>query len=369
MFRFNLHIALIFLGFTLVEVFGPVYFYQMGIPLPYITLYWSVFFALRLIFRPVALWLSERFPIKLLFIGSVIGFAFRYLLYGMVTGPTFLLFVLLITESLTSAFYWLFYHVCFARLLDRMRVGRSVAWRDASIAAVRMVAPLVTAGGIELFGFGSTFLIATLVTLLGVLPLLSLYFDQTEERSFSSTGLLSGDLTGGWLYFFSSISSYGGDFLWRITLFLHIGNNYGFGGLVSLAIAFQVVGTFFVGHRFDVGKGVQHVRLGIALLLLAVLGRGLLTLTVSMAVSLDFLIAVGTTFLGPYVNAMVYRRSKESNNILNFQFITESGWDVGGIISLLFATLLLGSGLPVQLCCLLGIPGYLGLWFMLSRVR
>ncbi|MGA1192719.1 MAG: hypothetical protein ACO3XO_10615 [Bdellovibrionota bacterium] len=138
---------------------------------------------------------------------------------------------------------------------------------------------------------------------------------------------------------------------------------------MSLAIAFQIVGTFFVGHRFDVGKGMRQVRVGIALLLLAILGRGLLTLTVPMAVSLDFLIAVGTTFLGPYVNAMVYKRSKDSTNILTFQFLTESGWDLGGIVSLLCATLLLGFGVPLQLCCLLSIPGYLGLWFMLSRVR
>ena len=165
------------------------------------------------------------------------------------------------------------------------------------------------------------------------------------------------------------MNSYGNDFLWRIALFLHIGNNYGYGGIVSLAIAFQIVGTFFVGHRFDVGKGIRPVQAGLVLLICAICGRALLPLTVPMAVALDFLIAVGTTFLGPYVNSMVYKRSKDSKNVLAFQFLTESGWDMGGIVSLLLATLFIGLGVPVQMCCLLGIPGFIGLWFVLSRVR
>jgi MFS family permease len=369
MFRFNLHIALIFLGFTFVEVFGPVYFYQIGIPLPYITLYWSGFYLLRLITRPIALLLSMRFSLQQLLIGSAIGYSCRYLLYGMIQGTTPMLVALLVVESLTSAVYWLFYHVSFSCILEQQRVGRAVAWRDSAFIVVRILVPLGAALCIELLGYQNTFYITTVITLLGVLPLLSPQFSWIQRQSFSIKKLFSTDLSGGWLFLCSSFSAYGNDFLWRIALFLHIGNNYGFGGVVSLAIIFQIAGTFFIGHRFDLGKGIRHVQVGIVILVLAICGRALLTLTVPMAVALDFLMAIGTTFLGPYVNAMVYKRSKDSNDILTFQFLSESGWDVGAIISLLLATLLLGLGVPVQLCCLLGIPGYLGLWFMLSRVR
>jgi len=73
------------------------------------------------------------------------------------------------------------------------------------------------------------------------------------------------------------------------------------------------------------------------------------------------------TLFNPYIGALSYNRGKKSGNPRMYQFLAESGWDLGAMGALFSASALLYCGSALRPLLLLAIPGLIGL-FVVSRV-
>jgi MFS family permease len=369
MLSVNLHFFLLFLAFGFAESFGPVYFYKMGLDVSDIAVYWALFFVIRISIRPIIIRLCHKFDLKSVFCTSIILFSGRYLFYSFVQEPGPLMVGLLLYESITSTLYWVIYHSYFAAIASSEKAGVQVATRDMMLLLARLISPFLMSLCLDEFGFGSTFLMAAIVSVSSVLPLIMKPMKEMHIKDFSWKKAMVVDKSGAFLYGVTGIHEYSHLFLWRIALFLQVGSYVGFGALLSLAILFQIIGNFVVGKHFDRSKDTKLPAIGLGIMSLALIGRATISTSIPIILALDILSVLGGVLYGPYISAINYQRSKSSGSTLMFQFWSETGWDFGCIITLSIGAALLSLGAPVKTVMLLGLAGLLGMQMVIKRYR
>lgn len=367
MLRLNLHFIFLFFSFGFVDYFGPAYLYKMGYALDQITAYWLLFFVLRLLSRPRLLGIIHFLGIKRSFILAIALFSCRYLFYANLETHPNIIVVLLFFEAITSTFYWLLYHSTFAFLSSGIKTGGEVAWREVAIQAGKVLSPIVGASIIQFAGFYYAFILASVISVISLIPILKLPLNQFSIPALDWRQLLKSDRGGFWIYAASGLHEYGHNFIWKIVLFLYLGSYLSYGSLLSLAVAFQIAGTFFMGQRFDKGKGRTSVILGLACMLTALLSRATQPLSITFIIFLDLIMMLATVLANPFIAATCYSRSKRSGNPLWFQFLAESGWDMGVILALASSTVLLKLGIDLRDTILCGAFGVLGIALALRR--
>ncbi len=337
-----------FFAFGIADFFGPIYLLKLGYSLSQVALYWLLFSIIRLLIRPYILNFCHRFGSKTMFIFAVTIFSFRYTLYAELSRFPSMIVLVLFFESIASTLYWLLYHSTFAAISHSENTGKQVAWRDFILLGVKLISPICIAFSISHLGFETSFLIATVISLLSIFPLIKMPIMQRQIPRFSWKKLLVTDKAGFCINIANGISEYGHGFLWKIILFLTVGKYLSYGGLMSLSIFFQMMGSLVVGHRFDKGKGYLPAIIGLAFIATAVIGRAFLDLTITTIISLDLIMVAGAIVTGPIFAATIYTRSRKSGNPLWFQTLTESGWDIGAIISLSFTIFLLSFNFEIR---------------------
>jgi len=365
MFLLNLHFAPFFFAFGFVEFFGPVYLLSLGYALYQVTAYWMFFFTLRLILRPFLVALCHHLGFKKTFKLAIVLFAGRYLFYAALFINSQILIALLLYESFASILYWLLYHAAFAAT-SSSKTGRDVAWRDSILNGVRLISPISGAAIIHYAGFTFAYLLAFVIALTSVLPILKIDLKGITLPTFKWKSLFQTEMSGFWLYGTSAFHEYGHNFLWKIALYLYLSTYVGYGGLLSLAMLFQIFGAFVIANYFDTKQHVWPALIGICLLIVVILCRSFVDLSVARIVGLDVLAMIGTVLFFTLVSTINYSRSKGSRNPLWYQTLSESGWDIGAIFTLSISTLLLGLGhdiRPIMSVAIIGIIGSgIALW-------
>jgi len=334
----NIHAAIAQLAVNLAEIFSAIYLYQWGIPLYQVFLIWSSLFVVRAFFRPFALWLAQKRGLKkTLFFGSFFYMGY-YLFLGQVDGINWWLAIFIFYAAWADCFYWLPYHAYYAALGDHADRGKQLGVREALIKILSMVGPLSGGILINTFGFMAAFIAAAFCMFLtGIL----IYFlpeveigkkIKLKEAWRERVGFWSfvGD---GWLY-------NAHEYTWNLILFIMLGNVAQVGGLLSLAVFFQVTIFLFLGNGIDNGAGKKIYRTGIILMILTILGRAIFVDTVKEVIFFDLIFALAMCFYSPALNTALYNSAKKSKNILWFHFFAETGWDVGSTIALGFAALI-----------------------------
>ncbi len=369
MLSINIHFFLLFLAFGFAESFGPIYFYKMGLNISDISIYWALFFVIRVAARPLLIHAFHKLNIKSVFCTAILLFSGRYVFYSYVDSPGPLLVGLLLYEALTSTLYWIIYHAYFAALASSDKAGLQVATRDMMLLLARVISPVLMSLFLEDLGFNTTFFIAALVSITSVLPLLWKPMKEMHIKDFSWKKAYAVDKSGALIFGVTAIHEYSHLFFWRIALYLQLAGYVKFGALLSLAILFQILGNFFVGKHFDKTKGTKPAMIGLAIIGAVILGRAFIPLTVPIIIALDMVFVLGTILHGSYVSAINYQRSKKSGSTLLFQFWSETGWDIGCIVTLSTISVLLYLGLDIRFTILVGIIGLIGMQWMIRRYR
>ncbi len=367
MLRLNLHFALLLFSFSFIDYFGPAYLLKLGYAIHQVTAYWMFFFALRLVYRPLLVRLAHYLGLRHALILGVTLFSLRYFIYAELKDHPSWLIPLLLYESCTSTLYWLIYHSTFASLSSEVKTGGQVAWREVAVHLVKLASPISAAIIVNNFGFFTAFICAMIISISSLIPLIGLKLPQSELPDLDWRSVLKTDKAGFWIFGTSGIHEYGHNFIWKIVLFLYIGSYIQYGGLLSLAVFFQIVGSLMVGKRFDKGLGRRGAVLGLACMMTVLLSRSSLDLSITLIITLDFIFMLGAVLSGPYSAAVCYARSKRSGNPLWFQSIAETGWDLGAIMVLAAITTLLMLEVTLRTTILVGIVGILGLARALRR--
>jgi hypothetical protein len=147
-------------------------------------------------------------------------------------------------------------------------------------------------------------------------------------------------------------------FVWQVALFLSLNQNFlSFGGALAIAAVVGAAAGMMLGRHIDDGNGKRAVTIAYGTMSLIVVLRAVASLHPALAVTVNALSAIGNCLFVPTLMAVVYTLAKAAPCSLRFHIATEAGWDAGGAVSLLTASLLTFFDVPLWAVLLLGLAG------------
>lgn len=163
------------LGFGVVGVFIPIFFYQL-FDLSFNALLWMYIgtYTLRFFLIPLGSMLLSRWGMRTMMMLAV-PFAvagMSMLAFASGNEPLVAGLVYAVTMALYSVFYWVPYHTDFTRsIMDYKHPGASIAWYKNALAVMNAVTPLVGGVMIATYGFEYVFVFSGIALLSTIVPI------------------------------------------------------------------------------------------------------------------------------------------------------------------------------------------------------
>ena len=353
----NAHYCIRAVGYEMANLFTLSYLYKQGLSVSSVCFVYTLFFAARFVFRPLAVRLCLKKGIRFCLLVGAVLFSIRYMTLIPIRGINAWVFVFLFVSGLTEAFYWAPYHAYFAVIGSQEDRGSNIGVREAFSALIAVLAPV--AGGFLLnvsrvlaFSFASLFILGSIYPLLKTpeIPYPE-KLTRAERKACDKTGFFF-FLTDG--IFAQPLS------VWPLIVFMILSENYGnFGLILGLAAVFKAVGNLIFGRLIDKGKGMLLCAVGYGLHIVVSFVRGFYAYTVPVVIACDFFAAVAYCFSVAAFMTPVYNSVKQAKNPLYFMYYSEMGWDIGGAFIMLTAGALAWAGLNLRLILVFSIIGAL----------
>ncbi len=172
---------------SLIGVFIPIFFYSRGYSLPTIFLFYAVQSFFHILFSVPSAKISSRYGIKhsiLLSIPPLIILLMLLYSFDVYSWP---LYFLSFFAGMSTALFWIPYHVDFAKFTDKKNRGKQVAFSGFVASIFSAVGPLLGGFLLVVLGFKSLFIIVSALLFISVIPL---FFSKEvhESSEFSLRG-------------------------------------------------------------------------------------------------------------------------------------------------------------------------------------
>ena len=252
-----LTIALLLFGEGLISIFVPIYFWELGMPL-WRIIYFYFLISLSFVFAtflllPIVRKLSDK---MMMFLS--LPFVIAYFLgLGSIRDYPFLFYVLPAVLAVNLLLFNVGYHLSFSGAADKEYIGREVGARHLTSDLVTLSAPFLGGVSIAVYGFKDTFLFASIILFLAILPLF--FFPKRQVapnikrrdiiRFLEDKRLLPFTLSGIGFANEKMIAF----IVWPLFLFLKVGDITKFGGILSFGLLASAIITFIVGFLSDQG--------------------------------------------------------------------------------------------------------------------
>jgi DHA1 family inner membrane transport protein len=363
--RVNLHSGIQALAQGAGGLFVLVFLLRAGVSIPVVLLAQAAIVAGRFLLRPAILPLAKRWGLKPMLVIGTLGLALQYPVLARVHGVGVGLLVLCIVSAVGEVFYWLSYNAYFAALGDPEHRGHQVGAREALVAVVGIVAPLLGASALLTVGPGWTFAGVGLIQALAAVPLLGAPNVAVKpaapgafKAALPAVFLIAAD---GWFD-----SSY--LFVWQIALFGSLGESLSaYGGAMALAGLVGAACGLVLGRHVDAGHGRRAVVIAYAVAAIVVLLRASSVGLPWLAVAANACGALVMPLLIPVLASATYNLAKASPCPLRFSLATEAGWDAGCFAGSIAAAAVAASGASLSFAILLGLPGIAAGTILLRR--
>jgi len=353
--RVNLHSAIQALAQGAGGVFVLVFLLKAGVPAPLVLVAMAAMNGGRLLLRPFVLPLARRIGLRAtLMTGTVLEaaiFPILPLTHGI--DAAFLAFVLV--SPVGSVLYWTSYHAYFASVGDDEHRGGQVGIRQAMIAVVGIVAPLLGAWALATGGPWFTFLAVAVVQMLAAWPLAGA--PEVPITEDAPGGVRAAGIAMG-LMACDGVFAGGYHYIWQIALFLTLGESFtAYGGAVALAALVGAAVSLLIGRHIDAGRGRSAIVIAF-LAAVAVLAFRAFSLEAPwLAVSANAVGALVEALWVPALMAPLYTMAKASPCPLRFSVATEAGWDLGCAGSCLVGAAIIAIGHTFVAPILIGLTG------------
>jgi MFS transporter, DHA1 family, inner membrane transport protein len=352
--RVNVHYAIQALASASAGTFILVYFVRAGLSTPQALLAVAAIVAGRFVSRPLVLPIAKRFGLKAALIVGTLLLAAQFPAAGYIDGLGVALVLRCVFSAFGDAFYWTSYHSYFASLGDSAFRGHQISAREAIVAVISIVAPIIGTWGLVTFGPKVTFAVAGAVQALAVVPLFALPAIRVRAEA-------PGALAHAWpaAQIFVGHGAFTGAFilLWWIALFVALDKSYAsFGGAMTLAALAGAAGGLVLGKGIDAGHGARAVLYVFAGMATVIVLRGSSLGSPILAVAANALGVFAMCFYVPTLMTALYNLAKASPCPLRFHMATESGWDVGCFVVLVIGAALISAGVPAGASVLLALP-------------
>ncbi len=361
----NLHYAIHSVALFGSGAFFFVYLLKAGVPVAGVLLALAAILAGRFLIRPAVIPLAARFGLRPVLIVGTLFTALQFPLLAAVDGIGPALFTLCAVASIGDTLYWTSYHATFATLGDLEHRGHQISAREAVVAVIGIVSPLVTGWALVTFGprvaFGSTALVQILAAapLLGI-PKIEVARDVPGALKASVPGILL-FITDGWI-------AVGFMIVWQIGLFITLGESFlAYGGALAVAALAGAAGGLILGRFIDRGHGLKILWLAVLALGTAICLRAGALGNPALAVVANAAGAFVVCLYTPMLMTAVYNQAKQAPCTLRFHVATEGGWDAGGSAACLTAAAMIGYGAPLAAGVLLALIGAAAAFVLLRR--
>lgn len=363
--RVHIHYAIQAFAQAAGGIFILAYLLKAGVPVPVALLFSAGIVGLRFLLRPLTLPLAKRFGVKPLLIAGAVISGIDYPLLALVEGPGPMLWAVCAFSSIGYLLYWLCYHAYFAALGEADDRGGQIGVREAAVALVGIVAPLMGAWGLTTIGSTPTFWLVGIVQMLSVIPLIGLPNVPVKaeiEGPAGATRMALGLMVADGVF----ASAY--HYVWLIALFVALGQSYvAFGAAWALAALVGAVSGMVLGRHIDMGHGrrATYIAYGAAVIVVAMRAGSLDLpwLAVAANAAGSFLVAI----VSPVLMTPVYNMAKASPCVMRFHIATEGAWDIGCFLGCVCAAAMAWAGLSLGVPILLGLPAAAALILMLRR--
>ena len=353
--RANVHVAIAALAQHAGGVFVFVYLLKAGVSAPLVLCTLAGMTAARFVIRPLVLPLGKRIGVRRILILGTILEAITYVLLPHINGPGMMLFWLIALSSIGSVFYWTCYHAYYAGLGDDEKRGEQVGGREAIIALVGIVAPLLGGFAIVTAGPHLAFYCVAVVQVCAAFPLIgardvSIAHESLPQRRDVLFGAVLYAVDGWFAASFIHV--------WQIALFVTLGETFtNFGGAMALAGFVSALMSFGIGKMIDLGHGRRSVLIAYGMAALAVCLQAATLPIPGGAVAANAFGAMAMALTAPALMTRVYTLAKASGCPLRFAIATEGGWDIGCTLGCLVAAAMLQASMGFTAPILLALIG------------
>ena len=241
---------------ALIGVFIPIYFYTKGYSLTAIFLFYIIQSLSHITFSIPAAKISSRYGIKHSMLFSVpFLILFFFLLYSLDTF-NWPLPVLSIFAGLSTALFWIPYHIDFAKFTDRKNRGKQIGFSGIVASLFSIAGPILGAVLLTLVGFKMLFITVSALLFVSIIPL---FFSKEVHQpvGFSLRGFFEGQRARDVVSFLGhGIESKMSAIVWPLFVFIFIfGEKYTSLGIVSsLTIGIAFISTIFIGKFSDMRR-------------------------------------------------------------------------------------------------------------------
>lgn len=358
------HYGLYQFSVAMAGAFAGAYLLRMGLSLAQTLSAFAGLLAVRFVFRTLSIPLVRRLGVKgaTQLGAAIVALQFWPLMHA--DEPLWLL-AWLCCFALGESLYWPAYHAMAAVTGAKGSRGREIGWRHAVAAFVYVIGPLVGGVLLERSGAPLTFMLASITTLLAVVPLLLMKQVEAGEITAPRLSYRDIDQRGVLAFAADGFMCAGLAFAWPMALFLILGSQFESFGIANAAAGLTgAIASLLVGRFIDRGRHNQMLVIVSLCLAASFIFRASASWSVVAALIAN---ATGAAVMAVYTTvlmSMIYDRAKNSGAAFRFHFVAEGGWDAGAALGCLagaavalmtdkvsLATLPAAAGLIVMYLC------------------
>ena len=221
--RVNLHSGVVGLAQGAGGLFFFVFLLKVGVSVPVALLSQAAIVAGRFTVRPLLLPLAKRWGLKRMLVTGTVLMAAQYPLLAEVHGVGPALLAVIAVSGLGEVFYWMSYNAYYAAVGDAEHRGHQIGAREALMAVVGIVAPLLGAWLLGTSGPRLAFAAVGLIQVASAIPLLGAPDVAVKAEApggfRAARGALLLMIADGWL-------DSGYLFFWQIALFVTLKESF-----------------------------------------------------------------------------------------------------------------------------------------------
>jgi len=245
-----LHCVIKNIGLQVVGIFGAIFLYQVTGSLSAVMAVYLLVSLLYFFLLPLWAKLLRFFNLHVLMAwGTLLLLGDTVVLYFLSPNLSFwhkavLILILIFFEVVYRLFYWVPYHVDFARFINKHHRGRQLSSLAILISLICVVLPAFSAFIIVKFGFPVLFIIASALILISIFPV---FFISSAKEIYSFSYLesfkklfIKKHFKSNLAYFANGFQDAVSSIIWPIFIFLILKGQYLEVGLISAGIILVV---------------------------------------------------------------------------------------------------------------------------------
>lgn len=260
---------LIQIGLGIFGIFGVIFFFEkFGYSIEKVLILYTTFYVAYIVVSHLGAKMIERIGMKKMMIISIVFlFSTVFSLFLWDTNPLLFLIAFFIFSTLYKGFYWIPYHIEFAKFTNSKIRGKQMAiFLNISEVALAIL-PII--GGLIIYNYGYevVFLISSIIVSISIIPLF--FINETREvYTWSACKLMKEFFQKEnrpivWSNIGNGVQDAVGVIIWPIFIFTILQGNYFTVGLItSLTIISLIILRFIVGNALDKMSKGKLLRFG-----------------------------------------------------------------------------------------------------------